>query len=45
MMIDARESKIFVRTRSQCLEQTVAGGIGIERAACDLFEEILKVFV
>ena len=45
MVIDARESKILVRARAQDVEQLLAGGVGIERAARHLFEQILEMFV
>jgi len=44
-MIDARESQIFVRTRSQLVDELFARRIGIEIAARDSFEQILQLFV
>ena len=45
MMIDTREPQVLVRTRTQHVEQTLAGAVGIERAGRDLLEKILKLFV
>jgi len=45
MMIDASESQIFVRSRTQRLDETLACFRGIEIAARDSFEEILELFV
>ena len=44
-MIDASESQIFVRLRTQRVDKTLASRRGIEIAARDLFEEILELFV
>ncbi len=44
-MVDAGEAKILERPGAQRLEKLHAGRIRVERAACDLLEQILKMFV
>jgi len=45
MMIDARESKIFIRPGAERLDQLVERRRRVDVAARHLLEEILKLFV
>ena len=45
MVIDACETEILERTGSKGFDELFAGGVDVDRAARDLLEKIVELFV